>query len=59
MAVDRSVDPFRGIWQPASAFASPLPMVPSNASPAMVKINSFGNAANSAPTVAPNKPITI
>src|SRR6185436_20462327 len=40
----------------ASAAASPLPIVPINARPAMAATSSWGKAANSAATVAPNNP---
>ncbi len=41
-----------------SAIARLLPMVPNSAMPAIAITSSFGNAANSAATVAPNRPIS-
>ncbi|MNV98397.1 hypothetical protein D3C71_1936470 [compost metagenome] len=41
------------------ATARLLPIVPSSAIPASAATSSFGNAANTAATVAPNSPTTI
>ena len=42
-----------------TAAASPLPMLPSKASPAITATSSFGNAVSNPAITAPNRPRTV